>query len=61
MLDRGRQTEHFVELLFDEPGVDGTADEWRESGPLSAFAGDVEPFVGEIADARSEAEAEELA
>ncbi len=38
LLNRRRQTQHLIELLFDDPGVDGTADQRRQRGPLGSLA-----------------------
>lgn len=61
LLDRSGQPQHFAELLLDESCIDGAADQRSEGPPLTPLAGNVQPFVGEIADAGSEAKAQQMA
>ena len=45
-------------MLLDEFYIDGAADQWAESRPLARFAGNVQAFVCQIADAGREPEPE---
>jgi hypothetical protein len=61
LLDRRGKADDLFELAFDKFRVEGATDQGAQRGPVGGLAGNVRAFVSQIADARREAEAEQVA
>lgn len=61
LLDRCGKADDLFELPFDKFRVEGTPDQRAQRGLLARLLRDVQPFVGQITDARREAEAKQMA
>ena len=60
-LDRRARAQDFIPVVADDTDVDRAADDGRQRFVFRAGVQDIEPSIGEIADARREAEAQEAA
>jgi hypothetical protein len=60
-LDRSRQAQDLVPIFGDDAQVDNAPDQRIEGPIIRAGSGDIEPAVGEVANARREAESQEVA
>jgi hypothetical protein len=61
LLNRLGQAQDLSKLLADEPCLNIASDQGTECGPLARLIWHIETFVSQIADARGEAEPEQMA
>ena len=47
-------------MLANRLGVDTAADQWRQAGVVGGFVETIQPVIGQVADARGEAEAQQM-
>ena len=47
-------------MLANRLGVDTAADQWRQAGVVGGFVETIQPVIGQVADARGEAKAQQM-